>query len=216
MSRFIAFEGTEGSGKTTQLQLLRAHLQSRGMQVLATREPGGTPIGERVRAITNDPASRDMHARTELLLYLASRAQLVEQVIRPALAQGLVVLCDRYADSTLAYQGYGRGLDLELLRQLNAFATGGLQADLVIYLDLPVEIGLRRRALAHARGQEELTRIDREEIAFHQRVREGYLAMAAAEPERWCVLDARQSVEEVQGAIRERVEALLAEPGGQP
>ncbi|MCL6432344.1 MAG: dTMP kinase, partial [Anaerolineae bacterium] len=138
MSRFIAFEGTEGSGKTTQLQLLRAHLQSRGVQVLATREPGGTPIGERVRAITNDLASRDMHPRAELLLYLASRAQLVEQVIRPALARGLVVLCDRYADSTLAYQGYGRGLDLGMLRQLNAFATGGLQADLVVYLDLPV------------------------------------------------------------------------------
>lgn len=213
MSPLITFEGTEGSGKTTQLRLLRADLESRGVPVLATREPGGTPIGERVRAITNDPACAGMHPHTELLLYLASRAQLVEQVIKPALAQGVVVLCDRYADSTLAYQGYGRGLDLGLLRELNHFATGGLRADLVIYLDLPVEVGLQRRALAHERGLDELTRIDREEVAFHERVREGYLAMAAAEPGRWCVVDARQPVEDVQQSIRRRVEALLAGQG---
>ncbi|MDI7275722.1 MAG: dTMP kinase [Anaerolineae bacterium] len=215
MSRLIVFEGAEGSGKTTQLHLLRAYLEGRGLRVLATREPGGTPIGERIRAITNDPASESMQPRAELLLYLASRAQLVEQVIKPALAQGILVLCDRYAESSLAYQGYGRGLDLVALRQLNGFATGGLRADLVIYLDLPVEVGLRRKALAHAQGQDEWTRIDQEEIAFHRRVREGYLAMAAAEPQRWCVLDARQPVDDVQKAIRRRIEALLAEAGSQ-
>ncbi len=210
MSYFITLEGPEGSGKSTQLRLLQDHLRSRGHRVLGTREPGGSPIGDQVRGILHDLGNEAMLPRTEVLLYSASRAQLVGEVVRPALAQGITVLCDRYLESTLAYQGYGRGLDLEVLQGITEFATEGLRADLVIYLDLPVEVGLRRKMVAHERGQEEWTRMDQQETAFHERVRTGYLAMAAAEPDRWCVIDARQPIEAVQGEIRSRVEALLA------
>lgn len=209
MSHLITLEGPEGSGKSTQLRLLQEHLAARGMRVLATREPGGTRIGEQIRAILHDMANVAMQPRAEVLLYSAARAQLVEQVIRPALAAGTVVLCDRYLESTLAYQGYGRGLDLTALRQLTRFATGGLQSDLVIYLDLPVQVGLARKRLAHEREQGELTRMDQQELAFYERVRAGYLAMAAKEPGRWCVLDAQQPVEALHQGIRQRVEALL-------
>lgn len=213
MSRFITLEGPEGSGKTTQFHLLQAYLEARGIRVLATREPGGTSIGEQARAILHDPRHTAMLPRTEVLLYLASRAQLVGQVIRPALASGMVVISDRYVESTLAYQGYGRGLDLEALRRIVEFATGGLRSDLVIYLDLPVEVGLRRKMLAHERERAEWTRMDQQASEFHERVRRGYLAMAEAEPGRWCVIDAQQPVDVVQAEIRRRVEGLLAGVG---
>jgi dTMP kinase len=213
MSHFITLEGSEGSGKSTQFRLLQEYLVERGVRVLATREPGGTPIGEQVRAVLHDVANSAMQPRTEVLLYSAARAQLVSEVIRPALAAGMVVLCDRYLESTLAYQGYGRGLDLNALTTLNHFATEGLRSDLVIYLDLPVEVGLRRKHLDHARGQGELTRMDRQALEFYERVRAGYLAMAAEEPERWCVLDAEQPIEALQVKIRQRVEALLSGGG---
>lgn len=142
MSLFITFEGPEGSGKTTQIQLLAAWLREQGQTVLATREPGGTAIGDRVRAILLDSDHREMQAQTEILLFSAARAQIVGQIIRPHLAGGGVVLCDRFADSTLAYQGYGRQLDLATLRLITAFATGGLQPDLTFCLDLPVDVGL--------------------------------------------------------------------------
>ena len=213
MSRFITLEGPEGSGKTTQFRLLHVHLEARGIPVLATREPGGTPIGEQVRAILHDPCHTAMLPPTEVLLYLASRAQLVGQVIRPALANGMVVISDRYVESTLAYQGYGRGLDLEVLQRITEFATGGLRSDLVIYLDLPVEVGLQRKMLAYEREQAEWTRMDQQAFEFHERVRRGYLAMAEAEPGRWCVIDAQQPVDVVQAEIRRRVEGLLAGVG---
>lgn len=210
MSCFITLEGPEGGGKTTQLAGLRAYLQGKGIPVLATREPGGTPIGEQVRAILHDVRNVGLLPRTEVLLYAASRAQLVREVIRPALAQGTVVLCDRYVEATLAYQGYGRGLDLTSLYQITEFATEGLRADLVILLDLPVELGLARKKRAHERDRAEWTRMDQQELAFYERVRNGYLAMAAAEPGRWCVLDARQPVDVLQVQIRGCVEGLLA------
>lgn len=213
MSHFITLEGPEGSGKTTQWRLLHAYLEERGVSVLSTREPGGTPVGEQVRSILFDLGNAGMLARTEVLLFAAARAQLVGQVIRPALAAGTVVLCDRYVESTLAYQGYGRGLDLEALVQINNYATEGLHSDLVIYLDLPVEVGLRRKMLAHERENAEWTRLDQEALAFHERVRAGYLAMAVAEPGRWCVLDALQPLETLQREIRQRVDALLAGGG---
>lgn len=209
MSRLITLEGPEGSGKSTQLRLLQEHLAQRGVRVLATREPGGTRIGEQVRAVLHDVGNAAMRPETEVLLYSAARAQLVAEVIRPALAAGTVVLCDRYVESTLAYQGYGRGLDLTTLRRITGFATGGLQSDLVIYLDLPVEVGLERKRLAHEQEQGEFTRMDQQELAFYERVRAGYLTMAAQEPGRWCVLDAQQPVESLQAEIRQRVEALL-------
>ncbi len=210
MSHFITLEGPEGSGKSTQLLLLQEHLRSRGTRLLVTREPGGSPIGDQVRHILHDLSNTAMLPRTEVLLYSASRAQLIGEVVRPALAQGITVLCDRYLESTLAYQGYGRGLDLDALLEITEFATEGLRSDLVIYLDLPVELGLERKLQAHERANEEWTRMDQEEVAFHERVRRGYLAMAAAEPDRWCVVDARQPIEWVQGVIRDRVDALLA------
>lgn len=201
MGLFITFEGPEGSGKTTQIQLLGEWLSCRGYNVLITREPGGTPLGDRIRAILLSPEHRDMCPEAEALLFSAARSQLIRQVIQPHLDRGGVVLCDRYADSTLAYQGYGRGLDLAALQAITAFATGGLWPDLTIYLDLPVEEGLARRRRS---ATQEWNRLDAEQLAFHQRVREGYLRMAAASP-RWLVLDARQPIDSLQQVIREQV-----------
>lgn len=209
MGLFITFEGPEGSGKTTQMELLSDYLKEKGYPVLATREPGGTNIGDQIRAILLDPQNTEMLPASEALLFSAARAQIVNQVIRPHLAQGDIVLCDRYADSTLAYQGYGHGLDLEILYAITALATEGLKPDLTVYLDIDVEEGLRRKLAAHKAGQAEWNRLDRQETAFHRRVREGYLQMAAREPDRWLVIDATQPLEAIQASIRARVEAEL-------
>lgn len=195
---FITFEGSEGCGKTTQMGLLAEHLTRQGYPILTTREPGGTPIGEQVRAILSDLGNTAMHPRTEILLFQASRAQHVEQVIRPHLQKGGIVLCDRYADSTMAYQGYGyRLVDLDLLRTIIDFATGGLKPDLTLLLDLDVELGLRRRALGG-----EWNRLDAYDLDFYQRVRQGYHAMAQAESQRWVIVDASQTPDQVQAEIR--------------
>lgn len=207
MSLFITFEGPEGSGKTTQLKLLAEWLRERGCDVLATREPGGTAISEAIRAILLDPTRREMQPEAEILLFSAARAQIVAQVIRPHLQGGGIVLCDRYADSTLAYQGYGRGLDLDTLRTITAFATGGLVPDLTIYLDIAIEEGLRRKV------PQEWNRLEAQALAFHQRVREGYLEMAAGEPDRWLEVDAFQPIADIQAAIRERIEVLIGARG---
>jgi len=209
LSLFITFEGPEGSGKTTQMELLRDYLEGKGYPVLATREPGGTSIGNQIRAVLLDPCNTEMLPASEALLFSAARAQIVNQVIRPHLAQGDIVLCDRYADSTLAYQGYGHGLDLEILHTITALATGGLKPDLTVYLDIDVEEGLRRKLTAHEAGNAEWNRLDQQEAAFHRRVREGYLKMATREPDRWLVVDATQSLEAIQALIRARVEAKL-------
>ncbi len=203
---FITFEGPEGSGKTTQIPLLAEFLRRQGYAVLTTREPGGTPIGDQIRAILSDMENTAMHPRTEILLFLASRAQLVEQVIRPHLEGGGVVLCDRYADSTLAYQGYGHGVDLGLLQDLLQFATGGVFPHLTFLLDMDVEAGLQRRA----RGGE-WNRLDAYALEFHQRVRAGYHALAQREPQRWVVVDAARPVEQVRQDILRAVQARLKE-----
>jgi dTMP kinase len=205
MSLFVTFEGPDGSGKTTQIGLLRAYLEESGYPVCQTREPGGTPIGDQVRQVLHATTNVDMQATTEILLYSASRAQLVAQVVRPALARGQIVLCDRYAESTLAYQGYGRQLDLDVLRVITAFATGGLRPHLIVYLDIPVEEGLRRKRRAHEVEEDEWNRMDQQAIDFHRRVRQGYLCLAEGEPGRWLIVDARQSVEVVQASIRQAV-----------
>jgi dTMP kinase len=202
LSLFITFEGPEGCGKSTQMHLLSSYLKERGFDVLNTREPGSTSIGERIRTILLDPAQTDMQPATEFLLFSAARAQHVAQVIRPHLARGGVVLCDRYADSSLAYQGYGYRLDLGMLRTITDFATGGLMPDLTLYLDVPVEVGLRRKA---GHSGDAWNRMEQKAIAFHERVREGYLAMAAQEPDRWTVVDARLDIDTVQATIRETV-----------
>jgi dTMP kinase len=202
---FITLEGTEGCGKTSQVASLAEHLRQQGWDVLTTREPGGTPIGEQVRGVLHSLENTEMHARTEILLFQAARAQLVEQVIRPHLAGGGLVICDRYADSTLAYQGYGRQQPLEPLRALVDYATGGLKPDLTLLLDLDVEVGLRRRAKGG-----EWNRLDALEVAFYQRVRQGYFKLVQAESERWAVLDADQPPEQVQQAMRAALQSRLA------
>ena len=189
---FVTFEGGEGSGKSTQIQRLAARLRAAGREPVITREPGGTPLAEGIRELLLDPA-RSPNPVTEALLMEAARADLVESVISPALASGGVVLSDRYDDSTLAYQGGGRGLGLEWLRQLNAFATGGLVPDLTLLFDLPVEIGLARR-----RAQGDGNRLDLEGPEFHGRVLETYRALARLDPERFVVLDARSDPDELE------------------
>lgn len=204
---FITFEGPEGGGKSVQSQRLAAFLESRGYAVVWTREPGGTALGTYLRQALLHLEDRPT-AWAEVFLFLADRAQHVETVIRPALQAGKVVLCDRYADSTLAYQGYGRGLPLDVLRYLNDLATGGLVPHLTVLLDVDVETGLRRR---QAQGRE-WNHIDAETLAFHRRVREGYLQLARQDPARWVVFSTQDRDEEaVQAALREVVLARLAQ-----
>jgi dTMP kinase len=207
---FITFEGGEGSGKTTQLNALLAHLRSAGRDPVETRDPGGTPIGKRIRALLLDPACGGrMAPAAELLLYEASRAQLVREVIRPALAAGRIVLCDRFTDSTVAYQGYGRGLDLMLIGRLNALATEGLSPHLTFLLDLDPAEGLLRAGRRMTERQERPDRIEGEVLAFHQRVRTGYRAIAAAEPGRVIVLDGTHGMAELGDQIRRRADEWL-------
>lgn len=202
---FITFEGPEGSGKSSQIHLLADYLRRQGFSVLETREPGGTQIGDQIRSCLHDVANVEMQAVTEVLLYSASRAQLIKEIILPALAEDLVVLSDRYADSTIAYQGYGRGLTLSDLFNVTGFATDGLKPDLTLLLDIEVERGLARRL----DGGEEMNRLDLETVEFHQRVRRGYHELLAAEPERWVSIDADRSVEEVQAELQAIVMARL-------
>ncbi len=192
---FITFEGGEGCGKSTQIGLLEAVLAGLGLGVVVLREPGGTDLGEVVRAILLDRAHDAMSARAELLLYEASRAQLIVERIRPALAIGEVVVCDRFTDSTLAYQGYGRGLLLEEIAQLNRMTTGGLTPDLTVMLDIAPVIGLAR---ATHGGTD---RLEAEDVGFHERVRRGFLELAAADPARCVVIDASGTAEEVHAHV---------------
>ena len=190
---FITLEGPEGSGKSTQIKRLAKRLESMGFPVITTREPGGTPIGDQIRQVLVRMENKELHPRIEILLFLAARAQLVEQLIKPALQDGKIILCDRYGDSTLAYQGYGHGLDLEKLRQMLDFATDHLKPDLTILLDLDVKLGLMRK-----KAEDEWNRLDAYEVLFHERVREGYLNLAREEPNRWRIVDASQGIDAVQ------------------
>ena len=195
---FITFEGPEGSGKTSQIPALAAWLKNLGNLVHTAREPGGTSIGEQVRQVIHDLKNTEMHPRTEALLYQAARAQIVSEVLRPRLAAGEIILCDRYFDSTLAYQGYGHQvIPLEELRQIIRFATGGLTPDLTILMDLEVEVGLARKG-----KQDEWNRLDALTVDFHQRVRAGYHELLKLEPQRWAVVDASQPWEAVQADLR--------------
>jgi dTMP kinase len=210
--RFLTFEGVDGSGKSTQIAALASSLTARGLPVVTTREPGGTPLGEAIRGLVLDEAFTGMSARTEMLLYLASRAEHVDRVIRPALERGALVVCDRFTEATLAYQAYGRGLDLLEVTALTRFAAGGIEPDLVVLLDLPVEDGLAR-----VRDRRDPNRLDRESVAFHRRVRDGYLALAARAPRRFTIVDARRPVDEIRDAIWTAVEPLCAATtGGRP
>ena len=201
MSIFITFEGIEGCGKTTQIRLLAESLQARGLRVLATREPGGCPIADAIRGILLDSANSGMAPKTELLLYAAARAQHVYEVISPALREGKAVLCDRFTDATLAYQGYGRSLDRILIDRLNRLAAGDVVPDLTLLLDFPPEEGLRRARLRNESLPEiNEDRFEQESLDFHRRVRAGYLDAAARE-ERFRIIDARGTVAEVAARI---------------
>ncbi len=203
--RFITFEGMDGCGKTTQFRLLAQRLRERGTDVTETVEPGGTAIGQQIRRILLDPASAEIQPRTELLLYFASRAQNVEQVIRPALERGSIVLCDRFTDSTLVYQGCGRGLDTGIVRDLDRIACRGLKPDTTILIDIDLETSLQRARRRNERTGPAESRIDEEGSAFHERVRRGYLALAEAEPDRIVVIDGRAGIGEVAARIREAI-----------
>lgn len=194
---FITLEGPEGSGKTSHIPYLVQYLREKGHIVFPTREPGGTSIGEQIREVIHDLKNVEMHARTETLLYQAARAQIVEQVIKPRLADKEIVISDRYYDSTIAYQGYGHQQDLEQVRSLVKYATGGLVPDLTVLLDVDVEEGLRRK-----KKDNEWNRLDAYTVEFHQRVRKGYHEMVNAEPKRWSVVDAGQKWDNVQAQLR--------------
>ena len=194
---FITLEGPEGSGKTSHIPYLVEYLRERGHIVFPTREPGGTSISEQIRDILHDLKNAEMHPRTETLLYQAARAQIVEQVIKPRLADGEIVISDRYYDSTIAYQGYGHQQNLEQVRALVKYATGGLVPDLTILLDLDVEIGLGRK-----KKDNEWNRLDAYTVEFHKRVRAGYLEMVKAEPGRWVTVNAEQKWDTVQEELR--------------
>ncbi len=207
---FITFEGGEGSGKTTQLKALLAYLHSRRLDAVQTRDPGGTTIGNQVRGLLLDGENVRMSSLAELLLYEASRAQLLHEVVRPALAAGRIVLCDRFTDSTVAYQGYGRGLDLDLVERLNAVATDGLRPDLTFLLDLDPAVGLARVGGRLTQTRQRRDRLEEEVLEFHERVRTGYRALASREPERMVVLDASEGMLDLEARIRGHVETRLA------
>jgi len=195
---FITLEGPEGSGKTSHIPYLVEYLREKGYAVFPTREPGGTTISEQIRDILHDLKNAEMHPRTETLLYQAARAQIVEQVIKPRLAAGEIVISDRYYDSTIAYQGYGHQQDLEQIRALVKYATGGLTPDLTILLDLDIEVGLKRKT----QNEVEWNRMDAYTVEFHKRVRAGYLEMVKQEPMRWVVVNSEQKWDDVQSELK--------------
>lgn len=205
--RFIVFEGPEGAGKSTQVARLAAHLQARGDAPLITREPGGTPAGDRIRSVLLDP-NLHIDAATEFLLYAAARAQHVSEVIGPALSEGRVVVSDRFTAASVAYQGYGRRLDLDWIHDVNARVSMNLKPDVVLLLDLDPRLGLQRVA---QRGAPD--RLENADLEFHLRVRDGFLAQAAGDPERWRVIDATASAAEVERAIWQALAPLWGRPG---
>jgi dTMP kinase len=207
---FITFEGIEGSGKSTQIVLLANYLASHVKGVTLTREPGGTDIGDQVRKILLDPANRALDPKAELLLYAAARAQHLEELVRPDLESGRIVLCDRFSDATLAYQGYGRGLDVDMIRSLDRMVTAGLRPDLTVLLDIDAATGLSRaRGRNNKRGLEAEARFENEDLVFHERVRQGYLTLAQCEPDRFRVVAAAAAPDEIQNRIRKIVDDVL-------
>ncbi|HEX2923869.1 MAG TPA: dTMP kinase [Chloroflexota bacterium] len=210
MGAFVVLEGPEGGGKTSHARALANKIAEAGCRTVLTREPGGTELGDVIRDIVLPANSLSISSRAEALLYCASRAQLVDEVVRPALEEGYVVVSDRYSYSTIAYQGYGRGLDVRMLTSVTRFASAGLEPDLCILLDLPPRLGLeRKRGMFLAGDTEEWNRFEQEEVAFHQRVRNGYLQLARSDPARWLVLDATLPFETLQDRIMEEVFFLL-------
>ncbi len=202
--KFISFEGGDGSGKSTQINLLKEYLEAKGYEVVLSREPGGTDIGEKIREIILDVENKEMTDEAEALLYAAARAQHVGQLVMPALKEGKVVILDRFIDSSLVYQGMARGLGVDEVRSINEFGTKKLLPDLSFYLDLHAEVGLDRK-----KEQAKLDRLETAGLSFHEKVRDGYLSLADGEKERFVVLDASESIEEIQDKIRESIDRVL-------
>lgn len=208
---FISFEGIEGSGKTTHAEHTVRFLQDKGHDCVITREPGGTRIGEKIRAILLDPLSKDMDPLTELLLYNADRAQHIKEYILPLLSDGKMVLCDRYYDATMAYQGFARGLNIGLIEKMHTLLFENLKPDITLLLDLPPEIGLKRawKQIHNGNRISEETRFEEERLSFHTRVRKGYLELARLEPERFRVIDASKKEDEVREEIIKILDAEI-------
>ena len=207
--RFITFEGGEGCGKSTQVKRLAAALEAKGVKVLLTREPGGTRLAELIRGLVRDEMDDPPVTRCEVLLFLASRAQVVSQVIRPALARGDWVVCDRFSDSTFAYQGFGRGIDVQLLKNFNDFVTEGLVPEMTFLLDVPPEVSRERLAARQAATSATGDRIETAGVMFHRRLREGFFELAHAEPKRFVIIDATQSIDDVAAAVQRGAQRLL-------
>ena len=211
MSQFVTFEGGDGTGKTTQVRALKNYLSAQGRACIVTREPGGTSLGKLIRQVLLQVGEHEIASSTELFLYLADRAQHVNEVIVPALSAKKIVLCDRFTDSTLAYQGHGRGIDLARLKQFNDIAADGMRPNLTFLLDCPIALGLARTGERQVRaGQPREDRFEREKCEFHEKVRAGFLELAAAEPKRFRVIDASRSVDEVTLDIRKIIDRDLA------
>lgn len=211
MVRFITFEGGDGTGKTTQIRALEGYLKDMGRSCLVTREPGGTAFGGLIRKVLLEVGDHEIAPATELFLYLADRAQHVNEIILPAIEAGKIVLCDRFTDSTVAYQGYGRGIELGLLRQLNDIADHGFRPDLTFLLDCPVSVGLARTARRQSEAERPSEdRFEREKIEFHEKVRTGFLEMARAEPQRFRMIDALRPAEEIAQEIRKIIDQELS------
>jgi dTMP kinase len=205
--RFITFEGIDGSGKSTQMRLLAARLRDRGLEAIETVEPGGTVIGNQIRRILLDSANHDLRPTAELLLYFASRAQNVEECISPALAAGKIVLCDRFTDSTVAYQGYARGLGVETVRTLDRIACQGLEPDLTLLIDVDLDAGLARMRARNASERASETRMDEQSLEFHRKVRDAYMTIAKEHAARFRVIDGRSDPETVAAKVWEAVAA---------
>ncbi len=215
MGPFITFEGIEGSGKSTQIVLLANYLSAHGKSVTLTREPGGTSIGDQIRKILLDPSNTSLDPKAELLLYAAGRAQHLAELVVPERAAGRIVLCDRFSDATLAYQGYGRGLDLGLIRSLDKIVTDGIRPDLTILLDIDAATGLARARGRNSRGGLEAeARFENEQLSFHERVRQGYLDLARSEPERFRIVDASPNPDAIQNKLRQLIDKLLSSGTG--
>lgn len=212
LGKFITFEGIEGCGKTTQIRILNDFLKLRGYMTLLTREPGGTAIGEKIRQVLLNADFKEMKSMTELLLYAAARCQHVHQIILPAIQEGKIVLCDRYADATTAYQGGARGIDKNFLKNIHQVATNGLKPDLTILLDCPVEIGLQRirERESEIPGQTNLDRFEKEKIDFHEKVREAYLRIAKEEPGRVKIISALDDIQTIHDKITQEVMRVIA------
>ena len=214
MMMFISFEGIEGSGKTTQIQGVCDHLRQKGHDVIVTREPGGSNIGRQIRSILLDSKNKGLNPLSELLLYMADRAQHLDEIVKPGLSSGKIILCDRYYDATIAYQGYARGLDIDLITQLHGIAFAGYKPDLTFLLDLSPETGLRRawRQIENGQRTGTETRFEEEALSFHGRVREGYLALARLEPQRFKIIDASGTQKHVKKEILAILDGVIRNP----